>query len=513
MSVAKAFSKAELRLLRDNVGALSLDEQTALLSDLDREVKTREQAECRDALLPFMQKIMPHYLIGSHHRRIADVFGAVARGEKLRVIINIAPRHGKSETSSFLFPSWFLGKFPEKKVIMASHTAELAVSFGRRVRNLMATTEYKEVFPGVSLSADNKAAGRWATSSHGEFFATGIGGALAGRGGDVVIVDDPLSEQSVKAAAGSNQLFVDQWEWFQQGLMTRLMPGGACILLMTRWSKLDLTGQIINHMTKNPDADQWEVIELPAVLPSGKPLWPEFWSAKELEQKKLAVGPAAWAAQYLQQPTSEGAQLLKKDWWRHWEKEEPPKCEYTIMSLDAAQESHNRADYNAVTHWGVFYMDGPDGRRQANVILLNAWRERMEFPELKKAILADYNKWEPDTFIVEKKSNGAALYQELRRMGLSVVEFTPGKGQDKISRVNAISDMISSGVVWAPTDRRWAEELIEECAEFPLGEHDDLVDSTTQALIRVRQGGFLTLPTDYEDKELPEYRRKSGKFY
>jgi predicted phage terminase large subunit-like protein len=283
---------------------------------------------------------------------------------------------------------------------------------------------------------------------------------------------------------------------------------------MTRWSKLDLTGQIINHMTKNPEADQWEVVELPAVLPSGKPLWPEFWTIEELDKKKISVGPAAWAAQYLQQPTSEGAQLLKKEWWKHWDKEDPPDCEFTIMSLDAAQEAHNKADYNAVTHWGVFYLDDPTtGKKQANIILLNAWKKRMEFPDLKKAILDDYNKWEPDTFIVEKKSNGAALYQELRRMGISVAEFTPGKGQDKISRVNSISDIISSGIVWAPTDRRWAQEVIDECAEFPLGAHDDMVDSLSQALMRFRTGGFISLPSDYEDDEKPAFRHSRSRGY
>jgi predicted phage terminase large subunit-like protein len=146
-----------------------------------------------------------------------------------------------------------------------------------------------------------------------------------------------------------------------------------------------------------------------------------------------------------------------------------------------------------------------------NIILLNAIKKRMEFPDLKKLVLEEYKEWEPDAFVVEKKSNGSALYQELRRMGVPVGEFTPGKGQDKIARVNSVSDLLASGIVWAP-DRRWAKEVIEECNDFPSGTNDDLVDSTTQALLRFRQGGFLRLPTD-EPEEQRYFKRRNGAFY
>lgn len=506
-----AFSREELSFLLENLDKMPLSEQEFLLRALEGDAEADRVNECQENFMSFMKTVAPDHIFGAHHRKIATTLEEVVRGEKTRVIINIAPRHSKSETASYLFPSWFIGKMPDKQIIIASHTAELATGFGRRVRNLMDTPEYRDIFPDVHLSADSKAAGRWATSDGGVFFACGVGGALSGRGGDLILIDDPISEQQAKS--GNTQAFLDQWEWFQQGLMTRLMPGGRIILLQTRWSKLDLTGQILNHMAKNPDAEQWELIELPAVLPSGEPLWPEFWSKEELEQKRISVGPAAWAAQYLQQPTSEGAQILKSEWWRNWDKDEPPECVYTVMSLDAAQEAHNRADYSAVTLWGVFYVDGADGRKMTNVILLNAWKDRLEFPDLKRAVLADYKKWKPDTFIVEKKSNGAALYQELRRMDIAVTEFTPSRGNDKIARVNSVSDMFASGMIWAPLDRRWAQEVVMECAEFPLGEHDDYVDVTSCALIRVRQGGFLTLPSDYEDNELPELRGRVRSYY
>jgi predicted phage terminase large subunit-like protein len=407
-------------------------------------------------------------------------------------------------------PAWFLGKYPDKKIIMASHTADLAVNFGRRVRNLVGSDAYKDIFPQVELQADSKSASRWGTNFNGEYFAIGVGGALAGRGADLFIIDDPHSEQDAKL--GRADVFKPAWEWFQSGPLQRLMPGGAIIVVMTRWSKLDLTGEIVNQMIKNDEVDQWEVVEFPAILEGEdgemKPLWPEFWPLKELLAKKAALDVRYWNSQYMQNPVSEEGALIKREWWKIWEGENPPQCEFTIMSLDAAQEANNRADYNALTTWGVFFNEETNNY---NIILLNSIKERLEFPDLKERVLQEYKDWEPDAFIVEKKSNGAALYQEMRRMGLPIGEFTPGKGQDKISRVNSVSDLFRSGIVWAP-DRRWAHEVIEECNDFPSGANDDLVDSTTLALMRFRQGGFIRLPND-EPEDIPGFKSTRNKLY
>lgn len=444
----------------------------------------------KESLLSFVDHVYPGYKVGPHHRRLAKIFEDIAAGKKKRVIVNIAPRHGKSELISYLAPAWFLGKYPQKKIIMGSHTADLAVNFGRRVRNLVGSEAYKDIFPQVELQSDSKSASRWGTNFNGEYFAIGVGGALAGRGADLFIIDDPHSEQEAKT--GRPDVFLPAWEWFQSGPLQRLMPGGAIIIVMTRWSKLDLTGMIVNQMHREEGVDQWEVVEFPAIL-NDKPLWGDFWSLEELLAKKAGMDIRYWEAQYMQNPVSEEGALIKREWWQMWpEDEPPPECEFTIMSLDAAQEANNRSDFNALTTWGVFKHRKTGAY---NIILLNAIKKRMEFPELKKKVLEEYQYWEPDAFVVEKKSNGAALYQELRRMGVPVAEFTPGKGQDKISRVNAVSDLFSSGMVWAP-DRRWAHEVIEECNDFPAGMNDDLVDSTTQALLRFRQGGFIRLPTD-----------------
>jgi len=459
----------------------------------------------KESFLDFIQHVYPGYKVGPHHLKLIQIFEDIAAGKKKRVIVNIAPRHGKSELISYLAPAWFLGKYPQKKIIMGSHTADLAVNFGRRVRNLVGSEAYKGIFPQVELQSDSKSASRWGTNFNGEYFAIGVGGALAGRGADLFIIDDPHSEQEAKT--GRPDVFLPAWEWFQSGPLQRLMPGGAIIIVMTRWSKLDLTGMIVQQTERNEDVDAWEVVEFPAIKDDGQALWPEFWDVEELLAKKAALDIRYWNAQYMQKPTSEEGALIKREWWQIWEGEDPPQCEFTIMSLDAAQEASNRSDYNALTTWGVFYNEET---QNFAIILLNAIKKRMEYPELKKLVLEEYREWQPDAFMVEKKSNGSALYQEFRRMGIPVGEFTPGKGQDKIARVNAVSDLFASGIVFAP-DRRWAKEVIEECNDFPAGTNDDLVDSTTLALLRFRQGGFLRLPTDEpEDNFLKQYRKKAA---
>ena len=499
---------AELDTALANIAVLPKHEQLELLAELTELEKSQTIEARQKTFLEFIKHVYPGYKVGAHHEKLAKIFEQIANGEKKRVIVNIAPRHGKSELISYLAPAWFLGKYPDKKIIMASHTADLAINFGRRVRNLVGSDAYKDVFPNVELQADSKSASRWGTNHNGEYFAIGVGGALAGRGADLFIIDDPHSEQDAKL--GRPDVFLPAWEWFQSGPIQRLMPGGAIIVVMTRWSKLDLTGQIVNQMIKTEGVDDWEVVEFPAIIEDKEgneaSLWPEFWPLEELRAKKAALDVRYWNAQYLQNPVSEEGALIKREWWKIWDGEDPPSCEFTIMSLDAAQEANTRADYNSLTTWGVFFNEETNNY---NIILLNAIKKRLEFPELKELVLEEYKDWEPDAFIVEKKSNGAALYQEFRRMGIPIGEFTPVK--DKITRVNSVSDLFRSGIVWAP-DRRWAHELIEECNDFPSGANDDQVDSTTMALMRFRQGGFVRLPNDEPD-EIYGFKSSRNRLY
>ena len=495
----------QIKIIRDSLPFMQEDEMRRNLELLKIYDSESVQEVGKGDFLTFIDHVYAGYKVGPHHRKLAKIFEDIANGKKKRVIVNIAPRHGKSEMISYLAPAWFLGKYPHKKVIMASHTADLAVNFGRRVRNLVGSDPYKDIFPQVELQSDSKSASRWGTNFQGEYFAIGVGGALAGRGADLFIIDDPHSEQDAKT--GRPDVFLPAWEWFQSGPLQRLMPGGSIIIVMTRWSKLDLTGMIVNQMGKEEDVDQWEIVEFPAIL-NDKPLWGDFWSLEELLGKKAGMDPRYWQAQYMQNPVSEEGALLKREWWQIWENDDPPKCEFIIMSLDAAQETNNRADYNALTTWGVFFNEETNNYC---IILLNAIKKRMEYPDLKAMVLEEYKEWEPDAFIVEKKSNGSALYQEFRRMGVPIGEFTPGKGQDKIARVNAISALFQGGIVFAP-DRRWAREVIEECNDFPSGTNDDLVDSTTLALMRFRQGGFIRLPND-EPEDIKYFRRRTAAYY
>jgi predicted phage terminase large subunit-like protein len=473
--------------------------------DLLQEYEQSKRREgCSDSFMSFVREMWAAFIHGKHHEIMAEAFERVARGDLKRLIINMPPRHTKSEFASYLLPAWFLGRYPDKKIIQTAHTAELAVGFGRKVRNLVNSVDFKEIFPHVSLQADSKAAGRWNTNKGGEYFAIGVGGAVTGKGADLLVIDDPHSEQ--EGASADINIFNRTYEWYTSGPRQRLQPNGAIVVVMTRWHNKDLTGQLVDSSIKRGGADQWEVIELPAILPSGNPLWAQFWNLDELKALRAELPNSKWMAQYQQDPTSEEGALVKRDWWKSWEGRNPPECEFVIQSWDTAFMKNQRADYSACTTWGVFYReDAGEGKFAPNLILLDAYKERLEFPELKKKAMQKFREYTPDAFIVEAKAAGMPLIFELRQMGIPVQEYTPSRGNDKISRVNAVSDLFASGVIWAP-ETRWAEEVIEEFAGFPNMEHDDLVDSSTQALLRYRQGGFISLYSDEEDEPLEHNR-------
>jgi len=508
------FTEEEVQQMLDNIDNFN-DTEVVEINRIVDELSIRKMNQAAyDDLIEFCKIMQPDYIVGKHHRILADMLMAIEAGDKDRICVNIPPRHGKSQLVSIFFPAWYLGRNPNKKVMMVSHTTDLAVDFGRKVRNLISTDAYKGIFPTVALAIDSKSAGRWNTNSGGEYYACGVGSALAGRGADLLLIDDPHSEQDV--INGNFAVFEKAYEWFTFGARTRLMPGGSVAIIQTRWHQDDLTGRVVRDMANNERADEYDVIEFPAILEVEdlddggiveKPLWPEFFDLDALLRTKASMPTFQWNAQYQQTPTAEEAALVKRDWWNIWEKEQPPSCEYVIMSLDSAAEKHNRADYTALSTWGVF-LNEEEGAY--HIILLNSIKKRMEFPELKEMAMEEYAEWEPDSFIVEKKSSGTALYQEMRRMGLPVSEYTPHRGSgDKLARLNSVSDIVQSGLCWVP-DTRWAEEVVEEIAGFPFMSNDDLVDSTVMALMRFRQGGFIRLPSDEPDEQRYFKRRGSG---
>jgi predicted phage terminase large subunit-like protein len=453
------------------------------------------QERATSSFLDFCRYVWPEMIVGAHHRKIAEAMDRVVSGECKRLMIAMPPRHGKSQMASYLFPAYLMGKKPQSKLIVGSHTAELAQRFGRMIRNLVAEERYKELFPNMQLSADSKAAGRWDTNQGGEAFFIGKGGAMTGRGGDVVILDDILDEQD----AVSPTAMENTWAWYTSGPRQRLQPGGSIIVVNTRWRTDDLTGRLLAQQGQIK-ADQWEVLEFPAILPNNTPLWPEYWKLDELEKVKISIGLQKWNAQWQQQPTNDEGAILKREWWRKWPGMEPPPVEYIIQSYDTAYSKKETADYSVITTWGVFF---PTAEGDPAIILLSVRRGRWDFPELKRVAKEEYRYWNPDNVLIEAKATGITLQQEMRRMGIPVTMYSPGgrrAGQDKVSRANSIAPILESGMVWAP-ETEWAEELIEECAAFPNGDHDDMVDSTTQALIRFRSGNFISLATDLEEEE------------
>ena len=493
-----------IEAISEAIALLPVNEQEAFFDELDEYRASIVREEAEKDFLKFVYSMWPGFINGRHHKVMARKFEEIASGKIKRLIINMPPRHTKSEFASYLLPAWFLGKNPHKKIIQTSNTAELAVGFGRKVRNLVGSEHYAKIFPNVNLRQDSKAAGRWSTNKDGEYFAIGVGGTVTGKGADLLIIDDPHSEQEAALASGDPSVFDKVYEWYTSGPRQRLQPGGSIIVVMTRWAKRDLTGRILQSSIEKDGNDDWEVIDFPAILPSDKPLWPEYWSLEELEALRSELPAAKWNAQYQQSPTSEEGAIVKREWWKEWKGDDPPKCEFIIQSWDTAFLKSERADYSACTTWGVFYMN--ENENDAHIILLDAFKRRMEFPELKEKAFNHYKQWEPDAFIVEAKASGAPLIFELRAMGIPVQEFTPSRGNDKMVRINSVSDLFASGKVWAPSTR-WADELIEEMAAFPNSDHDDLVDSATQALIRFRKGGFIRLQTDEQD-EIRAFKRK-----
>ena len=476
-----------------NLDGLTPDESAKLL-ELERSVALDDaRPNITNNFLSFVKYVWPEFIEGSHHKIINKKFNDLAEGKIKRLIINMPPRHTKSEFASYLLPAWMIGKNPKLKIIQATHTADLAIDFGRKTKNLVDQENYRELFP-TRLQEDSQAAGKWKTEQGGEYFAAGVGGAITGRGANLLIIDDPHKEQDIR---GDGKSFEKAMSWYTAGPRQRLQPGGSIVIVMTRWSTKDVTGQLLKAQSEE-GSDQWEVVELPALLPDGKPVWPEYWTSEELLKTKASIPVTNWNAQYMQQPTGDEGALIKREWWRDWTAKHPPPLDYIIQSYDTAFTKGTKSDYSAITTWGVFETE-EDGQ---NIILLDAFKDRYEFPELRRVAYQQYLDWKPDMVIIEAKASGLPLTHELRQMDIPVINFTPSRGNDKHVRVNSVAPLFESGKIWAPMHEHFAQEVVEECASFPFGEHDDYVDSTTQAIMRIRQGGMVRHPEDYKDEPI-----------
>jgi hypothetical protein len=279
---------------------LSDAEKAEALALLKKYDELEKQDDCQNDFIKFVKHMWPEFVEGRHHKIIGEKFNRIAQGKLKRLIVCLPPRHTKSEFASTYFPAWMMGLRGDLKIIQTTHTAELAVRFGRRVRNIIDSEEYQEVFPKIKLQADNKSAGRWTTTDGGESFYSGVGGAITGRGADLLIIDDPVSEQDAQSSTAMDSVY----EWYTSGPRQRLQPGGIIVIVMTRWSTKDLVGKVIKKQGED-HADQWEMIEFPAIMPeTEEPLWPEYWKKEELLSVKASLPIAKWNSQWLQNPTA-----------------------------------------------------------------------------------------------------------------------------------------------------------------------------------------------------------------
>ena len=475
-------------------------EREKLLALLDGPKRRSFTAE-REHFMPFIRHLWPGFIEGRFHAALANAFERIRLGTLKRLCVSMPPRHGKSEWASVYLPAWYLGHYPDRKVILGSHSEKLSLIFGRRVRNLVRSEEYAEVFPDTQVAKDSKASGRWATTKGGEYFAIGTEGRLAGRGAHLMCIDDPHSEQDV--VEGGDSHYSKVYDWFQAGPRQRLQPRAAIVISATRWSKKDLIGRLLADARRDPLSDQWEVISLPAILPGGQSLFPEYWPVDELDKLRRTLPPARWNAQYQQQPTSEEAAVVKSEYWRVWQRRSP-KTIFTVGSWDTSFGEYSKGNPSAYTLWGVFEPrkeGGLPGAPPYGIMLLDAFEARLQFPDLKRKALELYRQHRPDSLCIEARSAGSPLLQEMQRMGIPIARYAPSAGQDKGTRLNAVSDLFRSGMVWYMETCPMARRVIQQFADWPEGEADDLMDSGVQALSRIREGGWVTLDTDFDDAD------------
>jgi len=491
------------------------------LTSEDRDAATRLAIhQARDDLLAFIMLMNPSFNVGPHHRLLCDELMFLEKGDIDRLMIFISPRSSKSLIASTYFPAWALGRNPYWQEIAVSHSDDLATRFGRAIRDIINTSAYQTIFPRTNIRRDNRSANSWALEykkkQAGSFLAAGSGSGIAGFGAHLAIIDDPISEQDAFSKARRDTLN----EWYSSGLRTRLMPGGKIVLVMTRWHENDLAGYLLNQESSAPMTDKWEVVQIPALntpeaakglndcrkklikqgylttkypkLKEGESFWPAAdrengfcWTTEEIIRTKNNTPSFKFDALYGQAPTSEKGNIIKTEWWQDWEKDQAPECTYIIQSWDTAFSTKTSADYSAITTWGVF----GDGLGPLNVCLLGATRGRWDYPTLRQKAIDKFEEHKPDSILIEKKASGQSLIQDLRMAGLPIFEFQPDR--DKVSRAYAITSLFHNGRIYAPHAKAWTKDVMEEARTFPTGNHDDYMDTISQALLWMRNGGYI----------------------
>jgi len=423
---------------------------------------------------------MPDYKVPPHLIALAEALENVERGELKRLIVLMPPRHGKSELISLRFPCWYLAKHPEDYMVQAGYAESIALTHSRKARDIFISPEMVRLFPDIHhrperpgqevVIPERQAAHEWGTKQGGSYYAVGIGGGLTGRGFDVGIIDDPVKDEE----EASSQTIRDKvWDWYQKVFRTRAEPDAAIIVVMTRWHPEDLVGRLLKQAREDPASDQWEVLHFPAIR-DGEALWPERYPLGVLENIRSSIGGRAFESLYQGNPTVAEGQIIKREWWQYFR--QPPSFTRKLHSWDTAFKDKTQNDYSVCTVWG---------EAQNGYYLLDVWRGKVEFPELKKVAIALYDRDLPGVVIVEDKASGQSLIQELQRN--TRIPVLPVKvDRDKVARAYAATPTIEAGKVFLPESAPWLFDYIEELSAFPNSEFDDQVDSTTQALSFMR---------------------------
>ncbi len=468
--------------------------------------------------ITFVRKIAPilvsDWKMGRHIEVISEKLKQLESGEIKRLMVFLPPRSSKSVICSKLFPAWYIGRNPEHEILTVSHSDQLSSDFGRSVRDVVDSEEFQDIFKGVKLRTDVRAAGKWKTNQGGSYYAAGVKSQIAGRGAHIAILDDVMSEEDSYSEAGRRYVK----EWYPAGLRTRIMPNGSILIINTRYHYDDLCGWLLKQQDEYAIAP-WEVIKIPAwldeasaellQLPVGSSYFPEWKPSEVLEVDEQEIrasnGARYWNALYMQDPTPDEGGLIKKDWIQWWEYDEPPTCEFIIQTYDTAFSTKTTADFSVIQTWGIFsqYEEDASGYEtfQSHLILLGNIKGRFEYPELRRITQQLYHEYRPDVCMVEKKASGQSLIQDMRRAGLPVLEYLPDR--DKVARVHAASPMIESGRVWIPKNKKWSDDLLQEMLRFPNAAHDDQVDAMTMAIHYMKESWHLSHPEDPEWDDPP----------
>lgn len=419
-------------------------------------------ALARRSLLRFTEYTNPLYERAGHHERIAEKLEAVERGEIDRLMIFMPPRHGKSELASKRFPAWCLGRDPKRQIIAASYNSDLASDFGRQVRNIVAEPEFGQVFEGVSLAPDSQAANRMNTNKGGTYVAAGVGTAVTGRGAHIALIDDPFKDRE---EADSERRRDVVWDWYRSTLFTRLMPGGAIVIIQTRWHEDDLAGRLLEQEGYKEQGGQWEVLELPA-LDNGCALWPEWYDVPVLERIKATIGPREWSALYQQQPQPDEGTFFKREWFNEWK--DLPACRYYGSSDYAVTDGGG--DYTVHTVWGI--------NSAGDVYRVAQWKGQTasdEWIERKLDLIAKYKPlcWFGEGGVIQKAVE-PMLKRRMRERNVHCrLEWLPSV-HDKPTRARSFQAMAATGRVYFEQGADLAEFLV-----FPAGKHDDEVDTAS----------------------------------